>query len=128
MTLATGSAAGAGGSGLTLLILALPIIFLLFLMFNQRRRARSVNEAQSQLQPGQEVMTTSGMFGVIRAVEDEVIHLEAGGVVLRFQRRAILPMSMVGSLGGRPGPAATDQGDGGTADGDTPTDTDGPTR
>ncbi|WP_298749147.1 preprotein translocase subunit YajC [uncultured Serinicoccus sp.] len=99
MTLATGAAAGTGGSGLTLLILALPILFLLFLMFSQRRRARAVTDAQGQLQPGQEVMTTSGMYGVVRAIEDDVVHLEAGGTVFRFQRRAILPISMVGGGG-----------------------------
>ncbi|GAA4886266.1 preprotein translocase subunit YajC [Serinicoccus chungangensis] len=116
MTLATGAAAGTGGSGLTVLILALPILFLLFLMFSQRRRARAVTDAQGQLQPGQEVMTTSGMYGVVRAIEDDVVHLEAGGSVFRFQRRAILPLSMVGG-GSTSRGAAADQGAEGT-DGD----------
>ncbi|WP_298885928.1 preprotein translocase subunit YajC [uncultured Serinicoccus sp.] len=114
MTLATGAAAGAGGSGFTLLILALPILFLLFLMFNQRRRARAVTDAQGQLQPGQEVMTTSGMYGVVRAIEGDVVHLEAGGSVFRFQRRAILPISMVGGGGTARGGAA----ESGAEDGD----------
>ena len=119
MTLATGAAASAGGSGFTLLILALPILFLLFLMFSQRRRARAVNDAQQSLAPGQEVMTTAGMYGVVRAIETDTdtVHLEvADGVVLRYQRRAILPLSMV--PGG--GPASSPS---------TPTDdepTDGP--
>lgn len=96
MTLATGAAAGAGGSGFTLLILALPILFLLFLMFSQRRRAKAVTDAQQSIQPGQEVMTTSGMYGVVRAIEGQDVHLEvAEGVVLRFQRRAVLPLSVV---------------------------------
>ena len=116
MTLATGAAAGAGGSGLTLLILALPILFLLFLMFNQRRRARAVTDAQGQLQPGQEVMTTSGMYGVVRAVEADIVHLEAGGSVFRFQRRAILPLSMVGgdpsARGGAPAEGVPEDPDG----------------
>lgn len=107
MTLATGAAAGAGGSGLTLLILALPILFLLFLMFSQRRRAKAMTDAQQALQPGQEVMTTSGMYGVIRAIDgdQETVHLEvAAGTVLRFQRRAILPLSMVPGTASGTGP------------------------
>lgn len=117
MTLATGAAAGAGGSGLTMLILALPILFLLFLMFSQRRRAKAVTDAQAQFQPGQEVMTTSGMYGVVRAVEGDIIHLEAGGVTFRFQRRAILPLTMVG---GSSAPTSSPDAEGrtGTTDGD----------
>ena len=113
MTLATGAAAGAGGSGFTLLILALPILFLLFLMFSQRRRARAVNDAQQSLAPGQEVMTTAGMYGVVRAIETDTdtVHLEvADGVVLRYQRRAILPMSMVpGGGAAQQTPRTTDE-------------------
>lgn len=108
MTLATGAAAATGGSSFTLLILALPILFLLFLMFGQRRRARAMSQAQQALAPGQEVMTTAGMYGVVAAVEGEVVHLQvADGVVLRHQRRAILPLDLVqGAPGGR---AATGQ-------------------
>jgi preprotein translocase subunit YajC len=96
MTLATGAAAdaGAGGGGLSLLILALPLLLLFYLMFSQRRRARRLAEAQEAVQVGEEVMTTAGMHGVVRAIEDGVVHLQiAEGVVVRHERRAIVPVA-----------------------------------
>lgn len=102
MTLATGAAAPAGSGTFTLLLLALPILLLLFLMFTQRRRTKALGEAQQALQVGQEVMTTAGMHGVITGLEHEVVHLRiADGVVVRYDRRAIIPMSMAAT--GRPG-------------------------
>lgn len=116
MTLATGASAGAGGSSFTLLILALPILFLLFLMFSQRRRAKAMNEAQQALQPGQEVMTTAGLYAVVTGIEGDVVHLRvADGVVLRHQRRSVVPLSM--TPGGGPDAGGTTTAGPGTADG-----------
>lgn len=95
MTLATGAAAAPGGSMMSLLLLGLPILLLIYLMISQRRRTKALSEAQSALQVGQEVMTTSGMHGVIHALEADVAHLRiADGVVVRHDRRAIVPLSM----------------------------------
>lgn len=114
MTLATGASAGAGGSSFTLIILALPILFLLFLMFSQRRRAKAMNDAQQALQPGQEVMTTAGLYGVVTGIEGDVVHLRvADGVVLRHQRRSIVPISMTPG-GGEAGGGTGSVGGGGT--------------
>lgn len=95
MTLATGAAAAPGGSMMSLLLLALPILLLIYLMFSQRRRTKALGEAQRALQVGQEVMTTSGMHGVVQALENDVVHLRiADTVVVRHDRRAIVPLSM----------------------------------
>ena len=73
-----------------LLILALPLLLIVFMMVSQRRRQREVGTFQSGLDVGQEVVTTSGLFGTITQVEDAAVHLEvAPGVVVRFDRRAI---------------------------------------
>lgn len=106
MTLATGAAATTGGGGLTLLILALPILLLLWLMFTQRRRARALTDAQQALQTGQEVLTTAGMHGVVAGLEHEIVHLRiAEGVVVRIDRRAIVPLTLTqGAQGGRAAP------------------------
>jgi preprotein translocase subunit YajC len=79
------------GDVLTLLVLALPLLGFWFLLVRPaQRRNREVAQLRSSLQPGQEVITTSGMFGTIRAVEGEVVHLEvADGLELRFVSGAI---------------------------------------
>jgi preprotein translocase subunit YajC len=73
-----------------LLILALPLLLIVFMMVSQRKRQRQVVDFQSQLDVGQEVVTTSGLFGTIRQVDDTSVHLEvAPGVVVRYDRRAM---------------------------------------
>lgn len=77
------------GTG-NMLILALPLLLLGFLMWSQKRRSREQQQIQASLEIGQEVMTSSGMFGRIIALEDAVVILEvAPGVQVRFDRRAV---------------------------------------
>lgn len=89
----TGLATATQGQGLgigNLLILLLPLILLAFLMMQQRKRVRQVSDLQTSLQVGEEVVTTSGMYGRIVAFEDPAVVLEvAPGVRLRFDRRAV---------------------------------------
>ena len=89
----TGLATATQGQGLgigNLLILLLPLILLAFLMMQQRKRVRQVSDLQTSLQVGEEVVTTSGMYGRIVAFEDPAVVLEVSpGVRLRFDRRAI---------------------------------------
>jgi preprotein translocase subunit YajC len=69
------------------LVLLLP---LLFIMMRTRRQQREVVELQGRIAPGQEVMTTAGMYARVAAVDDAVVTLEiADGVRVRYARRAI---------------------------------------
>ena len=79
------------GSGLGyLLILALPFLLLIFIVVSQRRRTQQVQALQASLAVGDEVVTTSGLFGTIVAIDDKVVTLDAGaGQTLRYDRRAI---------------------------------------
>ncbi|KRE62895.1 preprotein translocase subunit YajC [Nostocoides sp. Soil756] len=79
------------GSGLAyLLILGLPFLLILWMFFTQRKRAQQVQTLQSSLEVGDEVVTTSGLYGTITALDDKVATLDVGsGTVLRFDRRAI---------------------------------------
>ena len=97
MTLLVAAApATTGGGPTTLLLLAVPFLVLLYLMFTQRRRARAVVQAQAAIQVGDEVMTASGIYGTVTALDGEVVHLQvAPGVVLRVVRRAIVPSDSV---------------------------------
>jgi len=76
---------------LTLIILALPLIGI-WLLVNRpaQRRQREAAALNAELAVGQDVMTTSGLYGTITALDEEAAHLEvAPGVVLRFTRRAV---------------------------------------
>ncbi|QIM20806.1 preprotein translocase subunit YajC [Phycicoccus sp. HDW14] len=79
------------GSGLTyLLILGLPFLLLVWMFFTQRNRSKQVQSLQGSLQVGDEVVTTSGLFGTITALDEKVATLDiGGGTVVRFDRRAI---------------------------------------
>jgi preprotein translocase subunit YajC len=79
------------GSGLGyLLVLLLPFLLLIFIVFSQRRRAQQVQALQSSLAVGDEVVTTSGLYGTIVALDETVATLDTGsGSTLRYDRRAI---------------------------------------
>ena len=79
------------GSGLgSLLVLLLPFALLIFIVFSQRRRAQQVQALQASLAVGDEVVTTSGLYGTIVALDDTVATLDVGsGSTLRYDRRAI---------------------------------------
>ena len=73
-----------------LLIFALPVILLLFLFQSQRKRTRTFTDLQDRLAPGQEVLTTSGLYGRIVSLDERVVVLEIGpGQTVRWDRRAI---------------------------------------
>lgn len=73
--------------------LLLPVLLLGlvgFMFWSQRRRQKAVADLQDSISVGDEVCTTSGLFGVVTALEDAVVHLEiAPGTVVRFDRRAV---------------------------------------
>ena len=82
----------AGSSGFPILIVLLPFLLLALMFFTQRRRSQATMRAQAALRVGDEVRTTSGLFGTLRELDDVSGHLEiAPGTVVRFDRRALLP-------------------------------------
>jgi preprotein translocase subunit YajC len=79
------------GSGLGyLLVLLLPFLLLVFIMVSQRRRAKQIQQMQESLTVGEEIVTTSGLYGTIVALDDRVVTLDTGnGQTLRYDRRAV---------------------------------------
>jgi preprotein translocase subunit YajC len=61
---------GGGSSLITLLVFALPLGLLFVFMRNQQKRVRTQQALQQSAEVGDEVLTTSGMFGTI-VDEDE---------------------------------------------------------
>ncbi len=74
-----------------LIILALLFAVLWFTLIRpQRARAREQQELIASLEPGDEIVTAGGLYGVITAVDGEVLHVEiADGLVVRTARNAV---------------------------------------
>lgn len=79
-----------GGSLAGLIFPLLLVGLLALLVLSQRRRSRAVQQVQSQVRPGMNVMTTAGLYAEVQAVDGDQVHLEiAPGVVCRFSRAAV---------------------------------------
>jgi preprotein translocase subunit YajC len=93
LTALTHVVAAKGGSNpfMSLLPLILIVVVFYFLLIRpQRKRQQKQSQLQSQLVPGQRVMTTAGLLATVAAVEDDAIVLEiAPGVETRFVKQAV---------------------------------------
>ncbi|WP_250446515.1 preprotein translocase subunit YajC [Actinotalea sp. C106] len=72
------------------IILALFLGAMWLMTSRSRKQQKAAADFRANLAPGQEVMTGSGLFGTIVAVEDDVVTLEIGeGITTRWLRPAI---------------------------------------
>jgi preprotein translocase subunit YajC len=81
-----------GGSNYTLFILmGLMLVAMYFLMIRpQQRRRREAEAMQSSIGPGDEILTTAGLYGTVIAIDDESVTIEvAPGVTNRYVRAAV---------------------------------------
>ncbi len=81
-----------GGAALLQLgiFLLIPVAMYFLLIRPQRRRMREQQALQSQLEVGDEVITTSGVYGFITGFEDDRIWLEIDDdVQIRIARAAV---------------------------------------
>jgi preprotein translocase subunit YajC len=73
-----------------LYFLFIGVAFYVFLVRPQRRQVAAHRALVATLEVGDEVITSGGVFGTIRGIEDAAVDLEvASGVVLRVARGAI---------------------------------------
>jgi preprotein translocase subunit YajC len=78
------------GSYAVLSLVALLVVFWLFVVRPQGRRQRELAHMQSTLEVGDEVMLTSGVYGTLRALDEDVAQVEiADGVTIRVARGAV---------------------------------------
>jgi preprotein translocase subunit YajC len=81
-----------GSSGFSL-ILFMALIFgamYFFMIRPQQKRRRAVQEMQSTMGVGDEVITIGGLYGTVTELDDETVTLEvAPGVTNRYARGAI---------------------------------------
>jgi preprotein translocase subunit YajC len=76
--------------GYLIILVALFAALWLFLIRPQKRRQVEQTQMQDALATGDEILTAGGVFGTVRAIEDEVVQLEiAPGTIIRLDRRAV---------------------------------------
>jgi preprotein translocase subunit YajC len=83
---------GGGAAAFTpLILIALIFVAMYFLMIRpQRRRLREQQDMQRAIGEGDEVLTTSGVYGFVTAIDGEVVWLEiAENVEIRIAKGAI---------------------------------------
>ena len=117
MYLAASSSSG-GGNYTFLIVIVVLFGLLYFVMIRpQRNKQRQVQAMQSQVQPGQRVRTTAGMYATVVEADDTDVVLEvAPGVNLRFLRRAVMDV-LPDEDGTEPtGPAAQEHAEPAAAD------------
>ncbi len=90
------TATTSGQSSSSMILLLLPLALLAVMFWFSRRRQKQFQQAQREVAVGDEVTTTSGLFGRLVSLDEEVAVLEvAPGTQLRFDRRAIVPRRLV---------------------------------
>ena len=82
---------GGASSILPLVFIGLIFVAMYFLMIRpQRRRLREQQDLQRSISEGDEVLTTSGVYGFVVATDDDVVWLEiAENVEIRIAKGAI---------------------------------------
>jgi preprotein translocase subunit YajC len=74
-------------------LIAIALMFLVFwglIILPQQRRVRAHQALVRSIEVGDEVMTTSGLYGTVASLDDDEVMLEvAAGTTLRFARGAI---------------------------------------
>ncbi len=98
------------GSSLgSLLLLLLPLLLIVYMMISTRKRQRAMEEFSASLEVGDEVVTTSGFYGRVTALDTTSAQLElAPGVVVKVDRRAVGAKGADLSPGSDAGAAGTD--------------------
>ena len=71
-------------------LLLIVVIFWLLIIRPARRRQTAMAELQRSVTPGTEVMLSSGIFGTVQSVEDDVVTLSVSDTTtLRVHKQAI---------------------------------------
>lgn len=85
-----------GGSALSFLIFLVPIGLLFFMMRNQRKRMAEQQTLQQGVEVGDDVLTSSGMFGTVVDIDEDDdtiwveiapgtrVHMVRGGIARRI--------------------------------------------
>jgi preprotein translocase subunit YajC len=79
------------GSWVWVIYIVLFAAIIYFMMIKPQQKARRAQQdLLSSLKKGDRVMTTAGIFGTVKRIEDDVVQVEiARGVTMKITRRAV---------------------------------------
>lgn len=97
MTLTLLQAQGGGGySGIIMIVLMFAIIYF-FMIRPQSKQQKKINAFRQALTVGQDVVTTGGVHGTVKAIGEGTVTLKvATGVEIVFDKTAIMPLPTAG--------------------------------
>lgn len=76
-------------------ILLMFVIFYFLLIRPQQKRQKKVREMQAELQKGDNIVTIGGMHGVVHAIDEDTIVINAGGGTnLTYDRASVREVKM----------------------------------
>jgi preprotein translocase subunit YajC len=77
-------------------LIAMFVIFYFLLIRPQQKRQKQVRQMQSELKKGDTVVTIGGFHGVIHAIDENTVVIQAGdGTKLTYDRSAIREVTTV---------------------------------
>jgi preprotein translocase subunit YajC len=77
--------------GALIVIVVLLALFWIILVRPQRRRTQEQTDLIESLEEGDEIVSAGGLYGVIREIEGETLHVEiADELVVRMARNAVV--------------------------------------
>lgn len=113
---AAGDASGSGGFGILILVGFAAVVYFLMIRPQQRQR-RQVQQMQSSIGVGDEIVTIGGLYGTVVEIDDETVLLEISpGVTAKYARGAIGKLSQKADAADTPDEdSAGDSGEEGSA-------------
>jgi preprotein translocase subunit YajC len=91
ISLIAASSSGSSGTALLVSLGLMVVVFYFLLIRPQQRRARAQRDLVESVEVGDEVVTVGGMFGTIRAMDEDAVTLQvAPGTEIRMLKTAIL--------------------------------------
>ena len=77
------------GSSILMFVLIIAILYF-FMIRPQQKRQKEIENFRNGLQIGQDVVTSGGIYGKVKAIDNGIVSVEvAHGVVIRFDKSAI---------------------------------------
>jgi preprotein translocase subunit YajC len=113
------TSSGKSSSSLLPIIIIVVLFMLVYMTMTRRSRARRAAQVQTDIVPGTQIRTTSGMYGTVTSVvdNDDVMVEVAPGVTIRMMKRAVVPVPQDASTGMPPEPDPEPQADDSSPDG-----------
>ena len=74
-------------------LIAIALVFWLLIIRPQSRKQRELRDMQTSLSVGDEVVLTSGIHGVVRGVDSDVVQVEVSVRALRLVRSSTVTRS-----------------------------------